>query len=322
MPVALRPARGRPVLTVPSRTKTDTGRQPQPGMLMPDDANPLPGAQKERRGTLRRRAGSEHITHGQAVTVQRHVRAAITLLDWLTAHGLELGTARQGDLDTWLTGDHAAHHGDAGNFVRWARRQKLTSLDFAATRWDGPSGIIDTEARWHHARRLLHDDTLKPGDRVAGLLVLLYAQGPAAISRLTLDQVHAGQQHVRLRLGREPVVLPEPLGALVLQVAASRRGHAALGDQGTSPWLFPGGQPGQPVSAYRMAQRLRQLGIHPGPARSTALFGLAAELPAALLARLLGIHISVAVAWQRASSRRLDRLRSRLQPPPARPEGH
>jgi hypothetical protein len=29
---------------------------------------------------------------------------------------------------------------------------------------------------------------------------------------------------------------------------------------------------------------------------------LAAELPAALLARVLGIHISVAVAWQRASS--------------------
>ena len=251
---------------------------------------------------LRRRAGDQHVTHGQAVTVQRHVRAAITLLDWLTARGLGLGTARQGDLDTWLTSDHATHHREAGNFVRWARRQKLTRLDFAATRWDGPTGIIDTEARWHHARRLLHHDTLKPEDRVAGLLILLYAQGPAAISRLTLDHVHAGEQHVQLRLGREPVILPEPLGALLLQLTASRRGHAALGDQGTSPWLFPGGQPGQPISAYRLAERLRQLGLRPGPARSTALFGLAAELPAALLARLLGIHISVAVAWQRASS--------------------
>ena len=127
-------------------------------------------------------------------------------------------------------------------------------------------------------------------------------QGPAAISRLTLDHVHDGEQHVQLRLGREPVILPEPLGALLLQLAASRRGHAALGDQGSSRWLFPGGQPGQPISAYRLAERLRQLGLCPGPARSTALFGLAAELPAALLARLLGIHISVAVAWQRASS--------------------
>src|SRR5260221_526754 len=182
--------------------------------------------------------------------------------------------------DTWLTSDHATHLGEAGNFVRWARRQKLTSLDFAATRWDGPASVIDTEARWHHARRLLHDDTLKPEDRVAGLLLLLYAQGPAAISRLTLDHVHPGEQHLRLRLGREPIVLPEPLGALVLQLVASRRGHAALGDQGSSRWLFPGGQPGQPISACRLAGRLRQLGLRPGPAPSTALFGLPAELPA------------------------------------------
>ena len=36
--------------------------------------------------------------------------------------------------------------------------------------------------------------------------------------------------------------------------------------------------------------------------RSTALFQLATDLPAAILARMLGIPISVAVAWQRASS--------------------
>jgi len=256
------------------------------------------------RARLRRAAGAggQHVTHGQAVTIQRHIRAAITLLDWLTARGLDLATARQGDLDTWLTSDHATHHGEAGNFVRWARRQKLTSLDFAATKWDGPAGIIDTEARWQHARGLLHDDTLRPEDRVAGLLLLLYAQCPAAISRLTIDHVLPGEQQVRLRLGREPIVLPEPLDALVPHLAASRRGHATLGDQGSSRWLFPRGQPGKPISADRLAGRLRQLGLRPGQARSTALSGLATELPAALLARLLGIHISVAVAWQRASS--------------------
>ena len=46
---------------------------------------------------------------------------------------------------------------------------------------DGPVGIIDTEARWRHARRLLHYNILKPEDRVAGLL-LLYARGPASPS--------------------------------------------------------------------------------------------------------------------------------------------
>jgi len=32
------------------------------------------------------------------------------------------------------------------------------------------------------------------------------------------------------------------------------------------------------------------------------LFTLAAEIPAAILARMLGIHIQVAVQWQRASA--------------------
>jgi hypothetical protein len=162
--------------------------------------------------------------------------------------------------------------------------------------------VIDTEARWEQARRLLHDSTLKPEDRVAGLLVLLYAQWPATISKLTLGHVQATDDQVQIRLGREPAVLPEPLDALVLQLVTTRRGHAAIGDQGTSAWLFPGGQPGRPISASRMSERLRQPGILPAQARSAALFQLATDLPATVLARMLGIHISVAVAWQRAAA--------------------
>jgi hypothetical protein len=108
-----------------------------------------------------------------------------------------------------------------------------------------------------------HDDTVKAADRVAGLLLLLYAQTPAAISRLTLDHLDTTHHQVRLRFGREPVVLPEPLAGLVRDLAATRRGHAALGDQGTSPWLFPGGRPGQPISSYQLAERLRQPGLRP-----------------------------------------------------------
>ncbi len=249
---------------------------------------------------LRQRNNGEHATATQTVVVQQHLRAAIRLLDHLATRDLDLSTARQGDLDAWLSGNQATGRREAGHFIRWARRHKLTSLEFHATRWDGPQRVIDTEARWAHARRLLHQDTIKVEDRVAGLLVLLYAQTAATIARLTLEHVHAGEGQVRLRLGREPVVLPGPLDALMLQLIASRRGHATLGEQGTSTWLFPGGRPAQPISAARLAERLRQHGLPPGPTRATALFGLASELPAALLARLLGIHIGVAVAWQRA----------------------
>ena len=90
-----------------------------------------------------------------------------------------------------LASPQATHRADAGNFVRWARKQKLTGLDFAATRWSAPASVIHTEARWEQARRLLHDGTLKPEDRVAGQLVRLYAQWPATISQLTLGHVQA-----------------------------------------------------------------------------------------------------------------------------------
>jgi hypothetical protein len=250
---------------------------------------------------LRGQLSDAHTTHAQAVCVRRHVNAAITLLNRLNADGLTLPTCQQRDLDTWLAGDQATHRREVGHFVRWAKSQKLTRLDFPATRWGGPSGVIDTETRWQQARQLLHDDTLKPDDRVAGLFVLLYAQWPATISRLTLADVDSSDDHVRVRLGHEPVVLPDPLADLVRELVGSRHGHAAIGNPPTSPWLFPGGQPGRPISAYQLAERLRQLGLHPGRSRSTALFGLATDLPAALLARMLGIHISVAVAWQRAS---------------------
>jgi uncharacterized protein YidB (DUF937 family) len=251
---------------------------------------------------LRARLAGTHATHGQVVAAQRNIKASIALLDWLTSHSLTLATAGQGDLEQWLATAQATHRTDAGNFVRWARRHKLTKLDFAATRWAGPTGIIDTETRWDQARQLLHDNTLKPDDRVAGLLVLLYAQHASTISQLTLSHIQATGSQVLIRLGREPIILPQPLDTLVLQLAATRRGHAAIGDQGTSPWLFPGGQPGRPISAAQLTERLRQIGIRSGHARSAALFQLATDLPAAVLARLLGIHIAVAVAWQRASA--------------------
>ncbi len=68
------------------------------------------------------------------------------------------------------------------------------------------------------------------------------------------------------------------------------------------PWLFPGGRPGQPISDDRLGQRLQRIGLNPRQDRSTALFTLATELPAAVLARMLGIHITVAVQWQQAAA--------------------
>src|SRR6266702_3990022 len=127
---------------------------------------------------LRHRIRGTHATHRTASVPRRNITAAVTFLTWLTARGLTLASCPQGDLDEWTAAASISQRGPAGHFIRWARNQKLTSLSFPATRWAGPTRVIDAEGRWAQARQLLHDGTLKPEDRVAGLLVLLYASSP------------------------------------------------------------------------------------------------------------------------------------------------
>lgn len=187
-----------------------------------------------------------------------------------------------------------------GPVVRWV--QKIArDLSFPAVKWNGPSQAMDDDARWAAARRPLHDDTIRAEDRLAGLLSLLYAQWPAAISRLTTAHIEKADATVRIRLGDIAVTLPGPVAELALEQVSARRSHAVLA-QTDSPWLFPGGQPGRPIGAWAMGERLRKLGIRLAATRSTALLQLATELPAAILARTLGIHITVAVKWQRAAA--------------------
>ena len=122
-------------------------------------------------------------------------------------------------------------------------------IEYPAVKWQGPSGPLDHDERWTHARRLLHDRSLKPEDRVAGLLLLLYAQWPAAISRLTVTDIDADGGQVRLRLGQTPITLPEPLASLTTSLVATRHGHAVLGDQGTRPGCSPAASPAGPSAA-------------------------------------------------------------------------
>lgn len=252
---------------------------------------------------LRTRNRSAETTYGQADLIRQQVRAAIAMLDWLHSRRHTIATCTQADFDEWLTNSDVNYRLGAGHFVRWVAVQNINrNLDFAAIRWTGPTQPLDHEQRWRQTKRLLHDDTLKVDDRVAGLLVLLYVQQVAAISRLRTNDVDPSDDAVGLHLGSVPIILPEPVADLVRELIATRQGRAVVGDQGDSAWLLPGGQPGRPISADRLRQRLRGIGISTAQARSTALFQLATELPAALLARLLGIHIKAAVQWQHVSA--------------------
>lgn len=251
---------------------------------------------------LRSRNNGRPITRQQALRIRLHRRASEAFLNWLDTHNLTLDTFGQPELEHWLTDPAGGYRYEAATFIRWAHANQLTTAYLPAQRWRGPVNPLDDDQRWTTARKLLHDNTIDTDDRLAGLFMLLYAQGPSAIALLTTDQITITNNGVSISFGHTPIRLPHPVDELARTAVTDRKGHATIGATTPSSWLFPGGQPGRPISTQRLKQRLNRLGIRPNQARSTALFQLATEIPAAILARTLGISVNSAVRWQQISA--------------------
>jgi hypothetical protein len=114
---------------------------------------------------------------------------------------------------------------------------------------------------------------------------------------LTVDDVERARGHVRLRLGNDPLELPEPLAGLVIRLADERPRLATTGAGEPPRWLFPGFRLDAPMHDEQLRRRLRALGLNARGARAGALLALARELPPAILADLLGISESRAARW-------------------------
>lgn len=248
---------------------------------------------------LRRR-----VDRGEPVRT-RHAKTRITaatrFLAWLRARDQTLAEVCQADIDIWLaTEDPAA--ADVGDFLRWAAERKLAVHLEVPAPGRHEATATDDEHRWAIIQRLLHDDKLDLTDRVAGCLVLLYAQQLSRIVAITVDHIDVTPDgEVLLRIGNEEVPLPEPLGDLVLRLADTGRRYVGIGTPQTTRWLFPGHLPGRALSPARLGERLAKLGIKVRAGRRAALMHLAARLPAAVLADLLGIHATTAVRWVNAA---------------------
>lgn len=243
---------------------------------------------------LRRRAERDASPRTATRVPRTQLAAAVGLLDWLAARGLTLAEAGQGDIDDWLTTGPAAHQ--ARDFLAWAAEQRhCPPLSIApATSATGIS--MNPDNRFAVLARLLHDDTIELTDRVAGCLLLAYAQPLSRITAITLDQI-SRHDTTTIRFGSDDIVVPEPLAALIGRLIDTPRGYVGIRDPAESPWLFPGLQPGRPLTPARLGARLGKLGIDARAGRRAALIHLAAQLPAAVLADLLHLTPGTAVRW-------------------------
>jgi hypothetical protein len=146
-------------------------------------------------------------------------------------------------------------------------------------------------------RRLLHDPDIDPRDRLAGLLLLLYAQPLTRTAALrTNDVATTADGQITITLARGAVALPEPLGSLAHAMRYQRPTRAD-----NDSWLLPGQNAGSHITAERLRERLTRYGITSRPSRHAALLALAARLRAPILAERLGFHPARAAQWVRAA---------------------
>lgn len=69
-------------------------------------------------------------------------------------------------------------------------------------------------------RHLLNADTLSPGDRLAGLLVAVYAQPVTKIGRMRRDDIDLTRRPATVRLGQRAIELDEPVAAVCTEPLA------------------------------------------------------------------------------------------------------
>ncbi len=244
---------------------------------------------------LRRRAATSRGPWTATRTARNQLAAATDLLEWLHQRDTTIAQAGQGDIDAWLTTGPAA--AAVRDFLAWTADHGHSQRLAVSPPAVHTGTAMDSEDRWDILARLLHDDALELTDRVAGSLLLCYAQPLSRITAITRDQITCHSQHATIRFGASDIVVPEPLAALLAAHLDTPPTYVGVGAPTTSPWLFPGQHAGRPLTPARLGARLNKLGIDARAARRAALLQLAAELPAAVLADLLNLTPGTAVGW-------------------------
>jgi hypothetical protein len=127
-------------------------------------------------------------------------------------------------------------------------------------------------------------------------LVVLYAQRLSNIARLTTSDVVERDGEMFIRIGKEDVLMPEPLATLLRRLPR-RRQIGIAGKLHATEWLFPGRQAGRHQHPDYLRVRLGNLGIDCRAQRRAALLQLASEVPASVLADVVSLAPSTAAGW-------------------------
>ncbi|WP_331758686.1 hypothetical protein OG225_41065 (plasmid) [Nocardia sp. NBC_01377] len=237
-------------------------------------------------------------TLGQAASRRRELTLVIDLLTWARETGESLATLSQSEVDRFRAAGPAERY-RIKHFLAWARRngyaQPLTVT--RARRSDLVVVGLSEDEHWRQLNTVFTAETVPARIRLAAALILLYGIRCHAITELKLSDVTHRGDLVHVKLGAEPLLLPEEVGVLAQSATRDRQAVRLFGKTSDLQWLYPGAIPGHPMTPDALAERVRALGVSPSPARTTALASLAMQLPAAIISRLTGMNITAVTRW-------------------------
>ncbi|WP_326809790.1 hypothetical protein OIE62_40150 [Streptomyces scopuliridis] len=132
------------------------------------------------------------------------------------------------DIDAWFAENTEHARTCLRAFLNWAMqgRRCRHSLAIPARKVARQAALSEDEPL-AALGRLLTDTEMPMRLRVAGVIVLLYAQPLSCVVQLTIDDVIRDGNAVLLRLGEPPSPVPAPVAALLLEHITNRGKNTA-----------------------------------------------------------------------------------------------
>jgi integrase len=241
------------------------------------------------------------VTDSAFLGAKQTVTVAIEFCNWLAnEHDTTFDRVTQAHIDLWQsTGPTTREH--ILRFIRWAIKAKLIASNLEVTpHRRGTAPRMSIEQQNAVIEQVAHQQTLHPRDRLAAILIIVFAQRAENVAALTWDQMAITADAVTINLGELPIHLPPPLDEAVRILAATNyNGQTAA--HPNSPWVFRGYRPGMHITPTTLRNRLRPV-LGALEARLGTLNELTQTTPIAILAETLGYSPQTLEAHARASA--------------------
>lgn len=124
---------------------------------------------------------------------------------------------------------------------------------------------------------------------------MLYAQPITRLVTLRTDDLSITPDGPSLTFRTDPVPIPEPFAEMLISHVQDRPNQRCANH--ACPWLFPSTRAGRHLHPNTVHMRLRALGISNIAARTRAIQDLVMEVPAPIVAKMLGYSDAVAAKY-------------------------